>query len=93
MIYYVFKLVRGERILHWSGEDREYAVHIENQLRQELRKIDPRGETMDATLMSHDELHKEKAMAERWDRLSDEEKNTFIEVDGRKYVKALFEEV
>lgn len=92
MIYYVFKLVRGERILHWSGEDREYAVQVESQLRRELRKIDPRGEIMDATLLSHDELQKAKATAERWDRLSDEEKNTFIEVDGRKYVKALFKE-
>lgn len=89
-MYYLFFVNRLNKEIVASGT-LEDMVAAENELRKECRKIDPDGVEVDCFIRSDEELEDSRKAKERWDALTDEEKQTYIEVDGKKYVKALYE--
>lgn len=92
MIYYIFKSIKGERELYASTEDKAYAVELEDKLRKELRSIDNDGAIMDCYIRTDEQLKAERSAADRWERLTEEEKKETVTIDGRKYVKAILRE-
>lgn len=68
------------------------ARETEDWIRSELRKIDPELLEHNSFTISDEEIEETEAAKKRWDALSDEEKETFIIVDGKKYVKAIYEQ-
>lgn len=91
MLYHVFKAYKGEAELINTFEDKMDAARFEDELRKVLRRIDPDGAVLDCYTRSSEELERIRANAERWDQLTEEQKHEFIEVDGKTYVKAIWE--
>lgn len=69
----------------------EEAVKREEALRKECRKSDPNGVELDCFVWSDEQIEKAKDAAKRWDALTEEQKKDIIEVDGKKYIRALYE--
>ena len=91
MLYHVLKANRGEAEIVYTTEDKMLAARFEDALRKELRKLDPDGAVLDCYMRSEEELERWDAAAERWAKLTEAEKHDFIEVDGKKYIRAIWE--
>lgn len=91
MKYAVILSTRGDEEVIFIGS-KEEAVKRETSLRKECRKKDPDGAEMDCYTISEKELEKREAAKNFYDMLSDEEKSDIIEVDGKKYIRKIYEE-
>lgn len=95
MRYYVIENrnigVRGKpemvETVKYVTENRLEAAKYES----ELRKTYKDRIIVDCFVRSEEELEKEKKFREIYDNLTDEQKKDFIEVDGRKYIRCLYE--
>lgn len=86
----VFMATRDRNEVIFEGEALA-AAKFADEIRRELRKMDPNGTETDVYLKSDEEIERERAAAARWDALTEEEKKDIIEVDGRRYVRKIWE--
>lgn len=86
----VFMATRDKTEVIFEGA-KEEAARFADSIRAELRKMDPNGTETDVFLKSDEELEQERAAAARWDELTEEEKKDIIEVNGRRYVRKIWE--
>lgn len=70
---------------------REEMSKREDSLRKECRRVDPDGVEMDCYIISQAEAKKREEAKNRWDSLTEEDKKDIIEVDGRKYIRKIYE--
>lgn len=89
-MYNVFLSTRGIEELVFRGTLAE-ASKYENNLRKECRRIDPDGTEMDCYSMSDEDMEKAAKSIKVWDSLTEEQKQDIIEVDGHRYVRAIYE--
>lgn len=89
-MYNLFLAIKNEKELVFRGTLEE-AVKREEALRKECRKSDPNGVELDCFVWSDEQIEKAKDTAKRWDALTEEQKKDIIEVDGKKYIRALYE--
>lgn len=92
-MYTVFESYKGERKAIFFDNDKMACVRFEENQREEYRKKYGNDffSIIDCYIRSDEELEKERKAAERWDRLTEEQKHETIEVDGKTYIKALYE--
>lgn len=94
MMYYVYKLTFGNKELLGSFEDRMEAARFESKMRSEIRKGNNRdGAYADVTMYSEEELARTEYTKQHLDELTEEEKKDIIEVDGRRCIRKIYEEV
>ena len=63
----------------------------EDALRQECRKADPDGVEIDCYVISGEEAQKRAENRNFWDTLTEGDKNDIIEVNGRQYIRKVYE--
>lgn len=92
MIYGVFinTAEKGEELVFVS-DDRATAVAYEEDLRTALRVQDPDGTQIDCYTLSEEEVRRDLAEREFYKTLTEEQKQDIIEVDGRRFVRAIWE--
>jgi hypothetical protein len=88
--YVVILSTRGTEEVHFIGSLEDCRIQ-ENLLRQACREKDPDGVEMDCYTISGAELRKAEEAKEYWDTLTEEEKHDYIEVDGKKYIRKIYE--
>lgn len=71
--------------------DKMSCARYEDSLRKECRRRDPDGVEIDCYTKSPSQMLRDQLAKNRWDELTEEEKHDFIEVDGRKYVRKIWE--
>lgn len=92
-MYYVYLLSKGsERVLLWSGEDKLQAAKVADAERRKCRKADPDGVVMDISMTSDEEQAREKAAADMYAGLTEEERRDVVEIEGQKFAKAILRE-
>lgn len=90
MMYALILSTRGNEEVIDIGS-REEMSKREDSLRKECRKVDPDGVEMDCYIISEAEAKKREDAKNRWDSLSEKDKKDIIEVDGRKYIRKIYE--
>ena len=60
-------------------------------LSKECRKKDPEQIVVSCYMRSEKQIKKSKEVCDRWDNLTEEDKKDIIEVDGRKYIRKIYE--
>ena len=90
MTYALILSTRGNEEVVGVGTREEMAKR-EASLRKECRKVDPDGVEMDCYIISELEAKKREEGRQLWDSLTNEEKNDIIEVDGKEYVRKIWE--
>ena len=70
-----------------STNDKAAAVEYENELRKKYKD----RTTIDCFIKTDEEMEKTEKAKKRYDELTEEQKNDIIEVDGKKYIRALYE--
>lgn len=89
--FVVFYSCKGsEEIPVFFGTEEE-AAKMEDELRKECRKADPDGSWQDVYTRSMAEIRKIEAAKAAFDQLTDEEKADIIEVNGRRYIRKVWE--
>lgn len=81
--------VAGEEIV--AEGDREEIQAKYEALSKECRKKDPEQIVVSCYMRSEKQIKKSKEVCDRWDKLTEEEKKDIIEVDGRRYVRKIYE--
>lgn len=85
---------RGEsQIVHTSTDLKELSK-MEDSLRKACRRFDPHGTELDcyiARSRSEEEVNKLRIMTALYNSLTDDEKHDYIAVDGRTYVRKIWE--
>jgi hypothetical protein len=72
----------------YSSEDIKDCAKFEDAQRKKYK-----DRTMvDCFVKSQSEIEKEKELRKRWNALTEEQKKETIEIDGKKYVKAIYEQ-
>lgn len=90
MKYLVIFSQRGrERVLGRFNTPHEAASFADRQ-RKWLRELDTDETEMGVYIQTDEERRRMEQVSRVWERLSYEERHTYIEVDGRKYVKAIY---
>ena len=89
-MYNVFLANKLEKNLIFRGTKEEAHEVCEN-LRRECAKTDPQGIVSGAFVLSDEEIEKSRTAAQIWDTLTDEEKADKITVDGRTYIRKIYE--
>lgn len=95
MKYYVFEGrnigIKGKpefvETVMFATDDKMEASKFED----ELRKTYKDRTIVDCYVKSEEEIDRAKRAKERYEALSEEQKHEFITVDGRTYIKALYE--
>ena len=95
MKYYVFECRNVGRIgnpqfvetVMFATDDKMEASKFEN----ELRKTYKDRTIVDCYVKSEEEIDRAKRAKERYEALTEAQKHEFITVDGRTYIKALYE--
>ena len=90
MLYALILSTRGNEEVVAVGT-REEMVKREDPLRKECRKYDPDGAEMDCYIISEAEARKVEEGKKLWESLTEEDKKDIIEIDGRKYVRKIWE--
>lgn len=91
MKYAVILSTRGREEVIFVG-NKDDAVKMEGSLRKECRRKDPDGTELDCYTISEKELEKREAAKNFYDMLTEEEKHDVIVVDGKKYIRKIYEE-
>lgn len=97
MKYMVFEAKRSgfqiESTMIYSSEDKQKCVRFEIQKRQEYRKVygPEYFSFIDCFTRSEKELEESRIIKETWDKLTPEERKDKIEVDGKQYIRAIYE--
>ena len=86
----IFSQRGTERVLGRFDTPQDAAAFADRQ-RSRLREIDADGTEMDVYIQTDEERRRIEMASRIWERLSEEEKHTCIDVDGKKYVKAIYE--
>ena len=94
MMYMVYKLFgNGTRELLESFEDAVQASKYADEKRHETRRgNNANGELADVVVISSEEEEQAERARIRWDALTEEEKHDVIVVDGKKYIRKIYEE-
>ena len=87
-VYFIDKF--GKHLVQRTNDLME-ARSTEEWIRNELKTLDPDFVEHNAFTTNDEEEAAVEIAKARWDALTDEEKKTFIIVDGKKYVKAVYE--
>lgn len=92
-MYTVFESYKGERKAIFFDNDKTVCARFEEAQREKYRKKYGNDffSIIDCYTRSDEELEEERKIAERWDRLTEEQKHETIDVDGKTYIKALYE--
>lgn len=90
MKYILILSVKGEEEVIDIG-DLGSMTKKEQSLRRECRKKDADGAEMDCYIISEVDYNKSVEAQQRWEELTEEDKADIIEVDGRKYVRKIYE--
>lgn len=90
MIYALILNTRGNEEVVTVGTLDEMKKR-ETSLRKEIRKSDPDGTEMDCYLISEDEAKRRDEAIDFYDNLSDADKTDYIIVDGKKYIRKIYE--
>lgn len=91
-MYHVFKIVRGERELLETFENAKDAAVYEDKARKNIRTgANSGGVFADVATYTTEELERIREAAARYETLTDEEKNDHIVVDGKKYIRKIYE--
>lgn len=87
MTYALILSTRGSEEIVATGTKEEMQKR-EASLRKECRKADPDGSEMDCYIISEAEAERRNDRIE----LTEEERKDIIEVDGKKYIRKIYEE-
>lgn len=79
----------GEELV--AEGDREEIQAKYEALSKECRKKDPEQIVVSCYMKSEKQIKKAKEVCDRWDELTEEDKKDIIEVDGRKYIRKIYE--
>lgn len=90
MKYFVLLNTRGIQEIVFEGT-KEECSRYEDSLRKEIVKSDPDKVEMDCFVLSAWEIEKMNEAKTRWESLTDEQKQGYVYVDGRKYIRAIHE--
>ena len=90
-MYTVFESYKGERRAIFFDSDKMACARFEQREKYRKKYGNDFFSIIDCYTMSDEVLEKERKIAERWDRLTEEQKHETIEVDGKTYIKALYE--
>lgn len=90
MIYALILNTRGNEEVVTVGTLDEMKKR-ESSLRKEIRKSDPDGTEMDCYLISEEEAKRRDEAIDFYDNLSDTDKTDYIIVDGKKYIRKIYE--
>lgn len=88
--WFLFLGTLGGEELVAEGDREEIQAKYE-ALSKECRKKDPEQIVVSCYMKSERQLAKEKEVCDRWDKLTEEEKKDIIEVDGRRYIRKIYE--
>ena len=94
MKYTVFEIFKGtRRTALYSSDDRVDCCRYADDMRRLYRRKygDDFFAVIDCSVRSDEELENERKNKELWDSLTEKQKHEIIEVDGKKYVKAIYE--
>lgn len=97
MQYMVFEAKRCgfkiESTMIYSSEDKKDCARMEVEKRQEYRKVyGPEYFCfIDCFTRSEKELEESRSIEEAWNKLTPEERKEMIEVDGKRYIRAIYE--
>ena len=89
-MYNVFLSTRGNSEIVFRGE-KEEACKYADSLRRQCKTTDPDGVEIDCYIKSDEEIEKEAEAKSFFDTLTEEDKKDFIEVNGRKYIRKIYE--
>lgn len=90
MMYALIHSTRGNEETVAVGT-RDEMIKRESILRKECRKSDPDGTEIDCYIISEAELNKRAEDTDFWNTLTDEDKQDIIEVDGKRYIRKIYE--
>lgn len=88
--YALILSTRGNEDVVAIGSKEEMQAQ-EELLRKECRAKDPDGAEMDCYILSETELKEREASRQRWETLTEDQKHDYVIVNGRKYVRAIYE--
>jgi hypothetical protein len=74
-------------IILYSSEDKMACAKVEDEQRKKYKDTT----MVDCFVKSQSQIDKERKMKEVWDNLTDEQKKDTIEIDGKTYVRAIYE--
>lgn len=90
MMYNLYISLKGSKKLIARGTKEEISKR-EDEVRAELRKEDSEGALIDVYTMSDAEIEKLEKARNLWDTLTEEDKKDYIVVDGKKYIRKIYE--
>ena len=82
---------RGSEQVVFISQDRKEITEKEDMLRKACRHIDPEGVELDCFVRSAEEADRISEARAFYESLSYEDKHDFIVVDGRTYVRKIWE--
>ena len=89
-MYNVYLSTRGVEELVFRGPLEE-ASKYEDDLRKACRASDPDGAELDCYMQSDEDIQKEADAISFWDTLTEEDKKDIIVVEGREYIRKVYE--
>ena len=89
-MYNVFLSVKGDETLVYRGAFKKVNEY-EDALRDQIRAQDPDGDELDCYVISDEQIEKRVAAIEKWEHLTEEEKNDYVTVGGWKYIRAVYD--
>lgn len=89
-MYNVYLSTKGNTELVFRGSRKE-ASKFEDNLRKECRATDPDGVEIDCYVKSDEQIQKETEAINFWNTLTEEDKKDIIEVNGRRYIRKIYE--
>ena len=90
MMYALILSTRGNEETVAVGT-RDEMIKRESSLRKECRKSDPDGTEIGCYIINEAELKKRAEDNDFWNTLTDEDKQDIIEVDGKRYIRKIYE--
>lgn len=90
-MYNVYLANGLDHMIVFRGEKEEAFNQLES-LRKECRRVDPDGATMDCYIRSDEEEKKIEEANALYETLTEAEKKDYIVVDGKKYIRKIYEE-
>ena len=94
MRYTVFEIFKGtRRIALYSSDDKMDCCRYADDMRRQYRRKygDDFFVIIDCSVRSEEDLENERKIKDFWDSLTEEQKHETIEVDGKRFVKAIYE--
>ncbi len=90
-LYTVILSDRGNEEITFITYDLSEANRRCDELRRECRRKDPDGAIIDCYVLSESQAKKNAEAKAIWDTLTEEEKHDYIEVDGRTFIRKIYE--